>query len=917
IQGGRYQRQAGPHINPYTYADIQTIAKHRHWIGATPHSGNNRSDAAGGGHAHAGAMIYLGGSWPEPYRNQIFMNNIHGARLNMDSLAASGSGYVGDRAPDFLLANDAWSQIINLQYGPDGQMYMIDWYDKNQCHYREAAGHDRTNGRIFKVSYQNAKPVQVDLQKKTDAELVALLLEKNEWYVRHARRILQERGEQASLHESLAKLAFEHADETRRLRGLWALHAAGGLSEARIARGLMNDSPYVRAWTIQLALEDKTPSAATLQRLAVMALRDDSPVVRLYLASAADRLPLEARGPIVAGLVRHAEDAGDHNLPLMVWYAAEPLAEVDSAGALKLAEASRIPLVDRFMTRRLAQLGTPEAIEAVVERLGRTADGAGQLAQLQEITEGLKGRRQLPMPPGWKKTQARLAQSDDAGVRNQALALGLTFGDAAAYQAVEKIVADSAADRQAREEALAALLKTRDPGLPPILARLLDDPALRRSALRGLAAYDNPQTPERILGLYAGLNADEKRDALATLASRAEYAAELLNAVGDKRVPAADLSAELVRQIRNLKDERLAARVAEVWGVINDTPAERLKQIAETKKMLSQPPAQPPDVALGRTLFAKTCQQCHVLFGLGGKVGPELTGSNRANLDYILSNLLDPSAVIGKDYQAVVLQTTEGRTLTGLVRAEDQNSLTLATATETVVVPQDEIEAREISAKSMMPDDQLKPLAEHEVRSLIAYLASPVQTPQLAAAENVANFFNGRDLAGWQGDGELWSVEEGQIVGRTRGLARNEFLRSDLAAGDFRLTLEVKLVKNEGNSGVQFRSESLPEGEVKGYQADIGAGWWGKLYEEHGRGLLWDRSGEGHVRLGEWNAYEIVAVGDKLLTSINGQPCVELDDPGGAKRGIFAFQLHSGGATEVRFRNLKLELLEKGNAVAK
>ncbi len=153
IQGGRYQRQAGQHFNPYTYDDIKTIALHRHWIGATPHSGNNRSDSAGGGHAHAGAMIYLGDRWPEKYRNQLFMNNIHGARLNQDQLAPSGSGYVGDRAPDFLLANDSWSQIINLQLGPDGQMYMIDWYDKNQCHLPEVNAHDRTNGRIFRVSY--------------------------------------------------------------------------------------------------------------------------------------------------------------------------------------------------------------------------------------------------------------------------------------------------------------------------------------------------------------------------------------------------------------------------------------------------------------------------------------------------------------------------------------------------------------------------------------------------------------------------------------------------------------------------------------------------------------------------------------------------------------------------------------------
>ncbi len=130
-----------------------------------------------------------------------------------------------------------------------------------------------------------------------------------------------------------------------------------------------------------------------------------------------------------------------------------------------------------------------------------------------------------------------------------------------------------------------------------------------------------------------------------------------------------------------------------------------------------------------------------------------------------------------------------------------------------------------------------------------------------------------------------------------------------MLAGDFRLTLDVKLVKNEGNSGIQFRSEPLPDGEMKGDQADVGPGWWGKLYEENGRGLLWDRSGEAHVKPGDWNRYEVVAEGSKITTMINGQPCVSLDDPKGARRGIFAFQLHSGGATEVRFRTLRLEVV--------
>jgi putative membrane-bound dehydrogenase-like protein len=149
VQGGRYHRQAGQHFNPYTFADIQTIADHRHYVGATPHGGNNRSDSAGGGHAHCGLMCYLGGAWPKEYHGQLFMGNIHGRRINMDTLKPKGSGYVASHGPDFLLANDAWARFINMKYGPDGNVYLIDWYDKQACHRPEPEIWDRTNGRIY------------------------------------------------------------------------------------------------------------------------------------------------------------------------------------------------------------------------------------------------------------------------------------------------------------------------------------------------------------------------------------------------------------------------------------------------------------------------------------------------------------------------------------------------------------------------------------------------------------------------------------------------------------------------------------------------------------------------------------------------------------------------------------------------
>ena len=918
IPGARYERQAGSHFNPYTYEDIKTIADHRHYIGSTPHSGNGKSSDAGGGHAHSGAMIYQGGAWPKEYAGSLFMNNIHGARLNRDVLEPKGSGYVGHHAPDFLLANDSWSQILNLKYGPDGQVYFIDWYDGQQCHDKRANLHDRTNGRIFKLSYGESKPVRVDLQKLGSGALTLLLNNGNEWYTSHILRILRERGPNPDVVDQLMAKDLLRVGLTRRsdpiadLRTVWAAAATASRAHAQLEPAPFGEfgepDPHVRAWKIRLAVDEKTPNSEVLDTFREMAETDPSPVVRLALASALQRMPVEKRWPILEALLAHAEDADDHNLPLMEWYALEPLAAADPARGLKLAQAAKLPRILPFTVRRVAALGTPEAIAALVESLGEVADSGARRAMLGAINEGLKGRRSVAMPAGWPAAFATLQKDADAGVRSQATALALTFGDASALPVFRAVVADPKADLTLRRDALAALLKARDVESVATVQGLLLDATVRGPALRALASFDDPKTAGLILQLYPNLPPTDRRDALNTLASRVGSARALLTAVGEKRVPPADLSADLIRQLKNHKDSEVDAAIGRVWGSARETPTDRIKVIAETKAKLLAKPPQDPDPSLGRSIFARACQQCHVLFGTGGNVGPELTGSNRADLDYLLSNVYDPSALIGKDYLAHVVATRDGRVLTGIIRAEDRDAITLVTANETLTIPRPEVEDRKPSEQSMMPEGLWATLSDHETRSLVAYLASPSQVPTLATKDNLPALFNGRDLTGWEGDPKLWKVEDGEIVGKTSGLSRNEFLRSEMALGDFRLTVKVKLVNNEGNSGIQFRSEPLPGGEVKGYQADVGVGWWGKLYEEHGRGLLWPDSGEAHVRLGEWNTYEITCVGSKIRTSINGQPCVTLDDPLGARRGILAFQLHSGGKTEVRFKDLKVEL---------
>jgi putative membrane-bound dehydrogenase-like protein len=387
VQGARYKRQSGEHFNPYTYDDIKTIADHVHWMGTQgPHAGNSRSGEAGGGHAHAGAMIYLGGaSWPKEYRNTIVMNNIHGFRANADLLTRQGSGYTAAHGKDFLLAHDSWSQMINFQYGPDGSVHVIDWYDKNQCHSTNPDIHQKTLGRIFTISHQGDKWVKVDLAKMPSSRLVEMQLNRNDWYVRHARRILQERGPDASVHAALKKILQENPDATRKLRALWALHVTGGFTEGDLLQLLDNESEYVRSWAVQLLVEGKQASDDVRKQFAKMARDDQSPLVRLYLASALQRVPVEKRWDVITALLAHNEDAGDPNLPLMVWYAAEPVVELDMGRALSVAVDTRLPRFFAFTVQRIAAVGTQEALRVLSDRLGRTSDRSQQV----ELANGI------------------------------------------------------------------------------------------------------------------------------------------------------------------------------------------------------------------------------------------------------------------------------------------------------------------------------------------------------------------------------------------------------------------------------------------------------------------------------------------------------------------------------------------------
>ena len=361
-------------------------------------------------------------------------------------------------------------------------------------------------------------------------------------------------------------------------------------------------------------------------------------------------------------------------------------------------------------------------MSALVELLMESEDAAFQLDLLKGISAALKGQRDVRAPKAWDALAPRLAKSSNKEVRRLAEQLSLTFGSKTSLGALRRVLVDNNATLSDRREALAALVVARDAKLPEVLRGLLQNAALRREALRGLGAFEDAKTPSAILGVFAKLNTEGKRDALTTLASRVSFANALMAAVVRGTVKANELPADIVRQLRAHGVKEINAQLDEVWGVSRSSPAEKLAEIAKYKKMLEAKGGRPENLPRGRALYQRTCAQCHKLYGKGGEIGPDITGSDRNNLDYLLTNIIDPNAEIPNDYRTTILHTNDKRILVGVIRRDEGQSVTIATPAEVVTLAKRDVAAVEPQDFSMMPEGLVLALKEDELRDLVAYL---------------------------------------------------------------------------------------------------------------------------------------------------------------------------------------------------
>ncbi len=770
LPGAHFERMYGEDFNPHLYALMGQTADHFHWDtnekwDVIRKTFTPTTDQAGGGHAHSGLMFYQGENWPEQYHDTILTINYHGRRLNNDRLERRGASYVGRHGADLLKTTDPWFRALDLIAGPDGGVYLADWCDIGECH--ENDGVHRSSGRIFKVTHgKPPRPAIADVSALNDLELVRLQTDRNEWYVRQARRVLQERAAarrpMAAVHEALRAMYRQEPGAREKLRALWGLYVTGGTSPSWLLEQLDQENEHVRAWVVRLLVDDGPPTAAVVRTLTARAPGERSGLVLLYLASALQKLALADRWAIAEALAARGEYANDPALPLMIWYGIEPAVPEASARAVALAASSRMPVVSRYLARRLTEdlKLAPGPVDRLVALAAGSRNNDLRRDILSGMAEALRGWRKAQAPASWPSVVAALAGSPDQTISRLVRELSVVFGDGRAVDQLLAIVAAKDADLAARRDAIRIGVEARAPNLVPLLNGLLADRDLGADAIRGLAALDDPGTPGLLVRRLRGVRPDARAAAIVALSSRPSWARALLTAVADGTLERGEVPAFQIRQMQGFPDDDVRRRVTTLWPELRTIPAAKRERIAQLREKLDSKTLAAADLPNGRKLFVQTCANCHTLFGTGGKIGPDLTGAQRSDLGYLLENAIDPAATVAADYRMSTLALTDGRLLNGIVSGHGGTSptLTLQTATERLIVNRGDVEEIRASDLSLMPEGQLDVLSADQLRDLIAYLMLPQQVPlpeepkpQAAAPRPNVLLFCIDDLNDWIG----------------------------------------------------------------------------------------------------------------------------------------------------------------------
>lgn len=713
VETGYYQRQAGAYP-PFTIK-----------IGSITDHGHQKT-------AYCGISFFDSDAYPEKFREHIYVGNIHGGCINLDRLQRDGSTYAAKAEPDFLNANDVWFMPVALKTGPDGCLYVLDWYDRYHCYQdanRDPEGIDRLKGRLYRVRYRNSpRAPEFDLARETDEQLIARLASPNIYFRETAQRILTERAGAAKLEQLVLD---DSRPRKQRMHALWSLVGAGPLEPSFHQQLLKHSDPANRAWGVRAAGNAGRVTAAVRDQVTTL-ISDRSPDVLLQLAIAAPKIDGLDPQRLLVDVLRNC--GHDKLIPSIVWPNLHPLLEKDAARFTTLVgERDLTPGLRFLMPHVINRLlsARPVEAEAVARLLAFAAKHDAVLAKecLSVISTKTaqasdSDRQQLAkhLEPFLRRTLSD-AHKHPLFLSAELLAARLGIVDAKPATVRNRFAAPTNSE-SIRLEALDALIAFKDPGLVESLGAIWkQNPVeLQAKVLAALGRVEDPKLADHILGAYNSLQPELQPLAIDLLMQREPWARRLLDAVQKDKLPASVLNANHLRKILESNDREALWAVEKTWGKVREERNPEREQVVA--RMAGFLRANPGDVAAGERVFRNLCAQCHVIHGHGGTVGPDITANGRTTFEQLLSNVFDPSLVIGPAYQVTTVVTRDGRNLTGLVTEDNDQRIVIRMPGEGhETVPRNNVKYTRVSKLSMMPEGIETLVDKKDLADLFAFLS--------------------------------------------------------------------------------------------------------------------------------------------------------------------------------------------------
>ena len=676
-------------------------------------------------------VIYEGGGLPAQYHGKLFGVEPLQSRVVCSDLQLDGTSFQTSDIGHPLESRDPWCRPVDIQVGPDGAVYVADFYEQRIDHASHHQGRiHRESGRIYRLRGPDApSTASFDLAALSSSELVQVLRHENKWYRQTALRIFGDRKDESVIPE--LKQAIADNEGQFALEAVWALNLSGGLSDEMALTLLDHRDPQVRLWTVRLLCDDKRVSAHTAAKLAKVASAEKSPHVRSQLASSARRLPAEQGLPIVRRLVTHADDTGDPHIPLLVWWALEAHADRDRDAVLEMFASDKAvwdePLVGEHilgrLMRRFALAGRRHDLLTCAELFELAPRPEHATLLMAGFEESMQGRSLAGLPD---ELVAAIARAGGGS-----LALRLRQAEKSAVEEALLVIADEMAEKNQRLELIRVVGDLPVPGAVPILLQLTSgaaDIGVRKASLAALRAYDGPEIARQLIDVEGDLSVELRDLMLEVLASRRSWSLDLLAAVERGQVSADSIPLSAVRTILLHRDDEIARQIEQHWGTVRGaTTAEMVADIERIDELLQSGSGVPHS---GKALYQNSCGKCHKLFDDGGSIGPNLTAYKRDDLRRVLLNVVNPSHEIREGYETYVVNTDDGRTLSGFIADQDNQAVVLTTADgQNIVIRRDQIDEMAAIGRSIMPEGLLKPLADQQLRDLFAYLRATQPVP--------------------------------------------------------------------------------------------------------------------------------------------------------------------------------------------